>query len=83
MDIVTLQLAKKYADKMVGAGSGGTVSTVTITSIQESEEDGGLNIVTFSDGRTLNIKNGRKGQDAASFLFVDDGDGNITISYKE
>lgn len=40
-------------------GKNGT--SVTITKIQESTEDGGENVVTFSDGKTMTVKNGRKG----------------------
>lgn len=34
---------------------------VTIASVTESTEDGGVNVVTFSDGNTLNVRNGKKG----------------------
>lgn len=40
-------------------GPAGT--SVSITSISESTDDGGSNIVTFSNGQTLTIKNGTKG----------------------
>lgn len=43
---------------------------VTITSITESTEDGGENVVTFSDGNTLTVKNGSKGSDGG-------GGGNV------
>lgn len=36
-------------------------AAITITSVTESEEDGGNNIVTFNDGGTITIKNGSKG----------------------
>jgi hypothetical protein len=42
-------------------GKDGT--SVTITDITESDEDGGSNVVTFSDGKTLTVKNGNKGGD--------------------
>lgn len=35
--------------------------SVTVTSVSESSEDGGENVVTFSDGKTVTIKNGSKG----------------------
>lgn len=35
--------------------------SITVTSITESNEDGGVNEVTFSDGTRINIKNGSKG----------------------
>ena len=42
------------------AGKDGT--SVTVKSVSESNADGGSNIVTFSDGKTLTIKNGSKGR---------------------
>ena len=44
------------------AGSNGNDGTsVTVTSVNESSADGGSNVVTFSDGKTVTIKNGSKG----------------------
>jgi hypothetical protein len=40
-------------------GAAGT--SVTVKSVSESTEDGGSNVVTFSDGKTLTVKNGSKG----------------------
>lgn len=40
-------------------GEDGT--SVTITSVTESDESGGENVVTFSDNKTLTVKNGKKG----------------------
>ena len=36
-------------------------TSVTVKSVSESAEDGGSNVVTFSDGKTVTVKNGRKG----------------------
>jgi hypothetical protein len=36
-------------------------TSVTVESLSESTADGGSNVVTFSDGKTLNVKNGSKG----------------------
>jgi hypothetical protein len=44
-------------------GENGT--SVTVTNVSESNVDGGTNVVTFSDGKKLNIKNGSKGSDGA------------------
>ena len=41
------------------AGKDGT--SVTVASVSESTADGGSNVVTFSDGKTVTIKNGSKG----------------------
>lgn len=40
-------------------GEDGT--SVTVESVSTSSEDGGSNVVTFSDGNTLTVKNGSKG----------------------
>ena len=40
-------------------GADGT--SVTVSSVTESQEDGGNNVVVFSDGKSLIIKNGSKG----------------------
>jgi hypothetical protein len=43
-------------------GSNGKDGTsVTVSSVTESTADGGTNVVTFSDGKKLNVKNGSKG----------------------
>lgn len=41
------------------AGKDGT--SVTVSEVTESTSDGGSNVVTFSDGKTLTVKNGSKG----------------------
>lgn len=53
----------KTVDILNGAsGKSGTDGTsVTVKSISESTADEGNNIVTFSDGKSLTIKNGSKG----------------------
>lgn len=40
--------------------------SVTISSVSESTEDGGNNVVTFSDGKTLTVKNGKTGATGAA-----------------
>ena len=52
-----------FSDIGGAASTGGT--SVTVQSVSESTEDGGSNIVTFSDGKTVTIKNGNKGSDGA------------------
>lgn len=54
------------------AGAKGEPGTsITITSISESTEDGGNNIVTFSDGETLTVKNGSAGSPGESYTLTD------------
>ena len=45
-------------------GEDGT--SVTVVNVTESTEDGGSNVITFSDGNTLTVKNGNKGADGAA-----------------
>lgn len=43
-------------------GKDGTNGTsVTVQSVNESQEDGGNNVVKFSDGKTVTVKNGKTG----------------------
>lgn len=49
---------------MGDTGADGT--SVTVSSVSESTEDGGSNVVTFSDGKTVTIKNGSKGSAGAT-----------------
>lgn len=48
-----------FKDLAYVGGSDGT--SVTVSNVSESTEDGGNNVVTFSDGKTLTVKNGSKG----------------------
>ena len=64
------------------AGKDGT--SVTVKSVSESTADGGSNVVTFSDGKTVTIKNGSRGstgapgadgadgKDGADYVLTDD-----------
>lgn len=48
-------------------GAAGT--SVTVSSVSESTESGGTNVVAFSDGKKVNIKNGKDGKD---YVLTDD-----------
>lgn len=52
-------------------GKDGT--SVSVTSVSESEADGGPNVITFSDGQTLTVKNGNKGDDGTPATHSWDG----------
>ena len=43
---------------------------VTVESVQQSPDDGGENIVTFSDGSQMSVWNGNKGKDGTSVTVV-------------
>jgi hypothetical protein len=53
------------ADGQNGA-SGKDGTSVTVKSVSESTADGGNNVVTFSDGKTLTVKNGSKGSSGSN-----------------
>lgn len=52
-------------------GSAGT--SVTVSNVAESTTDGGSNVVTFSDGKKLTVKNGSKGSSGADGAAGKDG----------
>jgi hypothetical protein len=66
---ITDKNGTKNIDVMDGvdgsAGKDGTNgkdgTSVTVTNVSTSNADGGSNVVTFSDGKTLTVKNGSKG----------------------
>lgn len=62
-------------DGAVGA-DGKDGASISVTSVTESSADGGSNVVTFSDGKTLTIKNGSKGSSGFFTLSVD-SEGNL------
>lgn len=49
------------AAKESGEFDGVDGTSVTVKSVSESTADGGSNVVTFSDGKTVTVKNGSKG----------------------
>lgn len=57
----TLDSAIGTKEDWIESLKGANGTHVTITSAIESENDGGENVVTFSDGSTLTIKNGSTG----------------------
>lgn len=60
---------------------------VTVQSVNESTTDGGSNVVTFSDGQKLTVKNGRKGADGYTPVkgvdYVDGKDGYTPVKGKD
>lgn len=61
---ITSASGTSSADLKGPAGKDGT--SVTVKSVSESAADGGSNVVTFSDGKTLTVKNGSKGSTGAA-----------------
>lgn len=56
----------------LGNIKGPTGTSVTVLSTTESTEDGGNNKVNFSDGKSLTVRNGRKGSDGKT-PYIQDG----------
>ena len=52
-------------------GKDGT--SVTVANVSESSADGGSNVITFSDGKTITIKNGSAGKDGSNGSNGSDG----------
>ena len=48
-------------------------TSITVSNVSESTEDGGNNVVTFSDGKTLTVKNGKTGAKGAAGANGTDG----------
>ena len=61
-------------------GQNGT--SVTVSTVTESTEDGGTNVVTFSDGKTLNVKNGSKGSKGDTYTLTDTDKADIAAAVK-
>lgn len=55
-------------------------TTFTITKIEESTEDGGTNVITFSDGSVLKVRNGNKGKDGTNGTNGKDGTNGTSIT---
>ena len=63
-EAVNNALAQAKASGEFDGENGDNGTSVTVKSVSESSADGGSNVVTFSDGKTLTVKNGSKGTDA-------------------
>lgn len=53
-------------EKGASGSDGKDGTSVTVKSVSESTADGGSNVVTFSDGKTLTVKNGSKGSNGTN-----------------
>ena len=74
--------------KASGEFDGVNGTSVTVSNVSSSSADGGNNVVTFSDGKTLTVKNGTKGSTGVGIQSVtqtttstaDDGNNVITVT---
>lgn len=61
-------------DKGDTGAKGADGTSISIKNISESTVDGGNNVVTFSDGQKMIVKNGRKGSDGkTAYQYAKDG----------
>lgn len=58
---INTALTQAKASGEFDGANGKDGTSVTVKSVSESASDGGTNTITFSDGKTINIKNGSKG----------------------
>lgn len=63
---INTALAQAKASGEFDGSNGKDGTSVTVKSVSESTEDGGSNVVTFSDGKALTVKNGGKGGTGAT-----------------
>lgn len=75
----TPQKGIDYFDGKDGTNGKDGVS-VTVHSVSESTADGGSNVVTFSDGKSVTIKNGRRGETGTTGSKGDTGDTGAGIN---
>ena len=71
-------LKGEKGDKGDAGADGKDGTSVTVKSVSESTADGGSNVVTFSDGKTVTIKNGAKGSTGSKGDKGDKGDTGAT-----
>lgn len=69
--------ANLKGDKGDTGETGASGTSVTVKSVSESTADGGSNVVTFSDGKTVTIKNGSKGSTGSK---GDTGAAGVSVS---
>lgn len=84
--VTTVTMTDKNGTKTakINDGTNGSVgkdgTSVTVKSVSESTTDGGSNVVTFSDGKTLTVKNGKTGSQGPQGPAGTVGKSNITIT---
>ena len=60
--VTTITLTDKNGTKTATVNDGADGSSVSVSSVSESTESGGSNVVTFSDGKKVTVKNGKDGK---------------------
>lgn len=60
--VTTLSISDKNGTKTATINDGSDGASVSVKSVSESSVDSGNNVVTFSDGKTVTVKNGSSGK---------------------
>lgn len=68
---VTLSDGSEKGFTLPSGAKGDPGTSVTITKITESGASGGSNVVTFSDGKTMTVKNGKDGKDGSDYVLTE------------
>lgn len=55
----------------IRGASGAAATALTVSNVSESTLDGGDNVITFSDGTTVKIKNGGKGDAGSDYVMTE------------
>lgn len=79
-DAINTALAQAKAS---GEFDGKNGSSVTVSSVTESTTDGGSNVVAFSDGKTVTIKNGSKGSKGDPYTLTASDKSSIAAAVKQ
>lgn len=60
--VTTITITDKNGTKTATVNDGADGSSVTVSNVSESTASGGSNVVTFSDGQKVTVKNGKDGK---------------------
>lgn len=82
-DAINTALAQAKASGEFDGEDGKDGTSVTVKSVSESSADGGSNVVTLSDGKTLTVKNGSKGSTGAEGVSIYYSNGKPGVSPDE
>ena len=59
--VTTISIADKNGTKTATVNDGADGTSVSVSNVSESTASGGSNVVTFSDGKKVTVKNGKNG----------------------
>jgi hypothetical protein len=68
--VTTIDITDKNGTKTATVNDGADGSSVSVSNVSESTASGGSNVVTFSDGKKLTVKNGTDGKDGDDYVLT-------------